>query len=278
MFKGKAIYNPSGKAGEYSYWACNFYNGCSNGCTYCYCKKGVLAHVMGGDVPVLKKCFNDENHALKVFEKELLQNKEKLQKHGLFFSFTTDPMLPETIDLTLDAAGIAIYNSIPVKILTKCTDWVSDFISDSRPQKHEDIKHNSMYAFGFTLTGHDELEPGASTNQERIEAMAKLHDSGFKTFASIEPIIDLQRSLMMIQGTIQFCDLYKIGLMSGQKITPRYYEELRSFNLQVVNMIASRNSYAKVYWKNSFKKSFSQFPDASCNVERDYNIFHEMIK
>ena len=22
-FKGKAIYNPSGKAGEYSYWACN---------------------------------------------------------------------------------------------------------------------------------------------------------------------------------------------------------------------------------------------------------------
>ncbi|KAA6320448.1 hypothetical protein EZS27_029784 [termite gut metagenome] len=35
-FNGKAIYNPSGKAGEYSYWACNFYNGCSNGCTYCY--------------------------------------------------------------------------------------------------------------------------------------------------------------------------------------------------------------------------------------------------
>jgi hypothetical protein len=23
-FNGKAIYNPSGKAGEYSYWACNF--------------------------------------------------------------------------------------------------------------------------------------------------------------------------------------------------------------------------------------------------------------
>lgn len=56
-FKGKAIYNPSGKAGEYSYWACNFYVGCSNGCTYCYCKKGILAGAMGQDKPQLKKCF-----------------------------------------------------------------------------------------------------------------------------------------------------------------------------------------------------------------------------
>jgi len=47
QFKGKAIYNPSGKAGEYSYWACNFYKGCSNGCTYCYLKKGVLALAFG---------------------------------------------------------------------------------------------------------------------------------------------------------------------------------------------------------------------------------------
>ena len=46
-FKGKAIYNPSGKAGEYSYWACNFYVGCSNGCEYCYCKKDILAGSSG---------------------------------------------------------------------------------------------------------------------------------------------------------------------------------------------------------------------------------------
>ncbi len=59
-FKGKAIYNPSGKAGEYSYWACNFYVGCSNGCEYCYCKKGILSGVMGQDKPQLKKCFKDE--------------------------------------------------------------------------------------------------------------------------------------------------------------------------------------------------------------------------
>lgn len=46
-FNGKAIYNPSGKAGEYSYWACNFYVGCSNMCEYCYCKKGFSAMLWG---------------------------------------------------------------------------------------------------------------------------------------------------------------------------------------------------------------------------------------
>lgn len=70
QFKGKAIYNPSGKAGEYSRWACNFYTGCSNGCDYCYCKKGILGHTMGGDTPTLKKCFRNEQHAIEVFFNE----------------------------------------------------------------------------------------------------------------------------------------------------------------------------------------------------------------
>ena len=70
-FKGKAIYNPKGKAAEYSKWACNFYTGCSNGCTYCYLKKGRGSKVLGGDKPTLKKCFKDEAHALEVFEKEM---------------------------------------------------------------------------------------------------------------------------------------------------------------------------------------------------------------
>ncbi len=43
-FNGKALYQPSGKAAEYSAWACNFYTGCSNDCEYCYCKRGVLSH------------------------------------------------------------------------------------------------------------------------------------------------------------------------------------------------------------------------------------------
>ena len=135
-YKGKAIYSPSGKAGEYSYWACNFYVGCSNGCEYCYCKKGILKPVMGMDKPRLKKCFKHETHAFNTFIKELLKHKIEIKKNGIFFSFTTDPLLPETKTLTWWAAGYAINQGVPVKILTKCTAWVDAFLKlDIEPEE-----------------------------------------------------------------------------------------------------------------------------------------------
>lgn len=56
-FKGKAIYQPTGKAAEYSPWACNFFTGCSNDCEYCYCKRGVMSHVWDNK-PHLKKVLS----------------------------------------------------------------------------------------------------------------------------------------------------------------------------------------------------------------------------
>ena len=208
-----AIYKPKGKAGEYSAWACNFYVGCSNGCSYCYLKKGRSAKVLGGCEPKLKSCFKNEDHALDVFEKELKANLSELQKHGLFFSFTTDPMLKETAPITLEAVKICCGLDVPVKILTKKTNYIFSFLTNIMAYKWDNI------AFGFTITGHDELEPNASTNQERIEAMRKLHEAGFKTFASIEPIIDLTSSFEMIAATNGFCDLYKVGLESVRNTT-----------------------------------------------------------
>lgn len=269
-FKGKAIYNPSGKAGEYSYWACNFYVGCSNGCEYCYCKKGIMKSSMGADVPTLKKCFRNEGHAKDVFEKEMLQNREELKKHGLFFSFSTDPMLKETIELTLFAITLCLCADIPVKILTKRADFFSIVEYFDREFLWMG-NYKSMIAFGFTLTGRDEIEPGASTNTERIEAMKKLHASGFKTWASIEPIIDIPSSLKCIEETLGYCDLYKIGMLSGGSL-PK--EELRNF-IGRVCYLASKNG-AKVYWKDGLKKYLGRDIVSAATVDRDYNIFKEI--
>lgn len=272
-FNGKAIYNPSGKAREYSKWACNFYVGCSNGCEYCYCKKGVLAGTMGGDKPTLKKCFRDEGHAMEIFQKELEANIPELEKHGLFFSFTTDPMLSETIELTISALDICGNYGVPVKILTKCTDWVCDLLSwaDDFESENGSQDWRNDYAFGFTITGHDELEPGASTNQERIHAMRKLHEAGFKTWASIEPIVDFESSLKMITQTVGFCDLYKVGLMSGVIYNRG---ELRVFMNMVMRQLSG---VVKIYWKDGLLKAAGiardQLP-SNC-IDRDYNIFQE---
>jgi DNA repair photolyase len=269
-FNGKAIYNPSGKAGEYSYWACNFYVGCSNGCTYCYLRKGVLAHAMGGDTPTLKNCFRDEAHALEIFEKELKANLPELQKHGLFFSFSTDPMLPTTSRLTICAADLATWYGVSCIILTKEARWVLCHKDDFSMFGFWGVQKRCV-AFGFTLTGHDELEPNASTNAERIEAMRQLHNNGFKTWASIEPVIDFDSSLDMIIRTRCFCDLYKIGLESGKK-----YDKfsIRKFKSSVLYELYGYGN--KIYFEDGLLKAAGirrEDLPANC-VWRDYNIFN----
>ena len=242
-FKGKAIYNPSGKAGEYSYWACNFYVGCSNQCAYCYLRKGIGKATLGGDTPTLKKCFRDETHALEVFEKELKANLPELQEHGLFLSFTTDPMLPETRNLTKAVISLCRchFPRVNLKILTKVAGPVIDELIHTAKTFKENV------SVGFTLTGHDELEPNASTNAERIEAMRKLHDAGFKTWASIEPIIDLNTSWQMIRDTCRFCDLYKVGLEKGKT----YY----SVNLRCFMDACVCTGNVKIYFNDSLLKA-----------------------
>lgn len=270
-FNGKAIYNPAGKAGEYAEWACNFYVGCSNGCEYCYCKKGRSIKWLGGDTPTLKKCFRDEDHALEVFQKELAANLDELRKHGLFFSFTTDPMLRETQTLTMNAAGIALNSGVPVKILTKCASWVKNWIwwFNNSNSDNAAKEWRNLIAIGFTLTGHDELEPNTSPNAERIEAMRNLHAAGFKTFASIEPIIDVADSLDMMAETQGFCDLYKVGLMSGKKYpkTDIWYliSELSKFAQ------TRRNIYIKDSVLKAVKMNRAELPDYFVN--RDHNLF-----
>ena len=265
----KTIYQPTGKAAEYAKWACNFYNGCSNDCQYCYCKRGVMSSNWSNP-PKLKSKLKDENHALKVFKKELKQNLPELQKHGLFFSFTTDPMLEEALSLTWSAINICFKNNVNVKILTKCTDWLRWFKYETY-SKYLLNSNKTQIAFGFTLTGHDELEPNASTNAERIEAMKKLHEAGFKTWASIEPIIDFESSMNMVIQSESHCNLYKIGLKSGGK-----YNKKVVFDF--VWKIICIDTGAKYYFKDSLLKQAGiereSLPE-NC-VGRDYNLFKKL--
>ena len=267
---GKIIYETKGAAAEYAKYGFSAFLGCSCGCSYCFNKHGRFAKVMGGNVPTLKKCFRDERHALEVFEKELKANLSELQKHGLLFSFTTDPCLPETWPLTQRAGRFAIKNHVPIKILTKRAE-LSDFtLFNWFWGIWENDYYKKYVAVGFTLTGHDSLEPGASTNTERIEAMKKLHNAGFKTFASIEPIIDFESSFEMVRAIAGRCDLIKIGLMSGKKYDKG---EQDKFMFNVI-MLARRKNL-RVYLKDSMFKNTSYLRENLPFefVTADYNIF-----
>lgn len=240
----KAIYQPKGKAGEYAEWACNLFVGCSNNCSYCYCKRGVLAHAMGGPVATLKKCFKNPEHALEVFKKELEANLPELQKSSLFFTFTSDPMIGETAFLYWACIIEAVKRGVRCQVLTKNAQFPLDPKMGELFQAVGD-KARDMVAWGFTLTGCDELEPGASTNEERINAMRQLHRAGFRTFASLEPVIDPEKTRKMAARSSDCCDLFKVGLQSG--VTKSYYNRER-----VVEMCqAIDRMHVPTYYKHS---------------------------
>jgi len=271
---GKAIYQPKGKAGEYAKYACNFYTGCSNGCTYCYNRKGVFAKTWS-DTPKLKKCFNgDEVEAFATFIAELEQNLPELQKHGLFFSFTTDPLLQdaEVINLTMLSIRHCVRNDVPVKVLTKSYWWIIFFLDKySKDILGEELdRWKEKVAFGWTLTGHDELEPEASTNEERIRAGFMLKQAGFKVWFSFEPVIDTWKSLHLMAQTLRFGDLYKVGLESGRKYDKKDIQVFVEETLRECRNV-------KIYFKDSLLAQAginrSDLP-ANC-VGADYNMFNQ---
>ena len=241
-----AIYRPAGKAAEYSKIAAGFYVGCPNRCKYCYLKMGPTSGTLGGSSVKLKKCFKSEADAVEAFFNELFGGtggtvRPEILRKGIFFTFTTDPGLPETFPLFAAVIAETVKLGVPVQFLTKMTDWMeSDIWKDllSIPETKEYL------AIGFTLTGWDDLEPGASTNRERITAVKKCHDLGFKTFASIEPVIKCDRSLAMIKESVGAVDLFKVGLESHRKYDK---EEVMKF----VDDLAALPERPRIYLKNS---------------------------
>lgn len=255
IINGKALYTPKGAAREYAAVGCNFYTGCPHNCDYCYLKRGAPSKQLGGTEVQLKKCFKDDINALMKFQNECEKYIDHLRTVGIFFSFTTDPMLKETCMLTIKAALLAIELGIPVMVLTKCADVplsVNLLINGIPKEKRH------LIAFGFTLTGRDDMEPGASRNCDRIDAMRRLKDLGFITWASIEPIIDFDSSLRVIKDSLRFCNHYKIGLRSGVKKDYYNDEDLRQFIWNVNKAFTdAENDYManpSVYWKESVRK------------------------
>ena len=113
-------------------------------------------------------------------------------------------------------------------------------------------RYKEMVKVGFTLTGMDELEPNADTNSERIEAIRVLENANIHTWASIEPIINVEKSLYMITRAHNVgCREFKIGVLSGKKeYTPR---DILDFKQNVDEFFPD----CTILWKNSLLEYIS---------------------
>nr|DAH96810.1 MAG TPA: DNA repair photolyase [Caudoviricetes sp.] len=250
--KGALIYQPQGAAGEYAKWAINLYHGCSNGCTYCYNRRGVLSHVFGDKpelaAPIVKerdkylnwymkensltahdaipqKVIRDatDTAAIIIVAEDIMRIGEDVIREdgGIFFSFTCDPFDPDIdADMLRMIVFVLLDRQIPVTILTKNVDWLENDKWKDFLEPDTDCPDNLLrdLTIGFTITGKDKLEPGAPSTEERIEALRKLHDEyKIKTFVSLEPITSIHTASEVIKKTYEIADGIRIGAQSPIK-------------------------------------------------------------
>ena len=271
MINGKVIYTPKGAALEYGRVGANFYTGCPHNCEYCYLKRGIIGKALGGTEVNLKKTLKDPDTAFAIFEREVARHIDECRKHGIFFSFTCDPLIMETRCLTLRAIYHCVENGIPVWLLTKDAtfsydpDWMSAVCEEFTPEQ------KAMTHFGFTLTGRDDMEPGASTNDGRILAMSRVKQAGFKTWASIEPVIDWDSADKVVIGSLDYCDHYKIGLRSGVKRDYYNPQESTERIFRLVYTITSNDR--TVYLKESVRRMLRE----TCSDEMYQALLRETV-
>ena len=288
----KILSRPKGNAEEYGRWSVNPYIGCSHLCSYCFLKKGPSGGYLGQQKPVLKKGVVNEEHAYHLAMAEIIENRDEIIRDGgLFMTFTSDPCAPETRELNFRIAANAIDMGVPVTLLTKNAafyqfETMERMIRDvpkmnlteaaQKAMVHEGLlfmtylgdlrteRVKRIVAFGWTLTGHDELEPSADTNVFRLQTMKRMSQDGFKTWASIEPVIDFPSSLDMIYQALNAgCQHFKIGLLTDRTRVVRKDFQIGEYQFKaydvcdllhfIEDVMRMTDGKATVYWKQSVR-------------------------
>ena len=200
------IYEPKGRAREYSPLALNLFKGCTHGCKYCYVPRMFKKWQPGYDH---SQCTPQVNFA------ELEKSAQSLFgcDKQILLSFTGDPYCGVSPETTEKALQILNRYQHKVAILTKggcrCLQHIELF-----KQFGERIKVGATLTFD-NAKDSAEWEPGAAMPLERIEALKQLHKEGIKTWVSFEPTIDPYQSLHLLEMVAPFVDHVKIGKLNN---------------------------------------------------------------
>lgn len=218
------IYRPAGRALEYADLAVNLFRGCNHSCAYCF-------------APSVLRMKKDEFHAAVTPRKDILYKLERdarvLQKQGekrkVLLCFTCDPYPDDeqACYLTSKAADILKSFDLNIQILTKggmrAVGLAGGLLTPDD-------------AFATTLTFLDSRqshlwEPGAAMPDNRIDAIKEFHKAGIPTWASLEPVIDPEAALEIINVTHFWIDLFKVGKLNYPgRLPPEFRQQVEGID------------------------------------------------
>lgn len=237
------IYEPAGKAREYSPLALNIYNGCDHGCTYCYVPNAMRKTKQEHQNVTERKDFLDKLRS----DCAKITNKQQV-----LLCFSGDPYcrFNEKAQITGRVLKILLNNQFPVAILSKGGNRI---LADLEIFK----MFGQSIKVGQTLTFSDpekskKWEPGASLPEERIEVFRILKENNIKTWASIEPVIDPKESIEIIKRTLPYCDEYQVGKLNH---FPNLENQIRWGLFLKVTIDLLREHNKKIYIKEDLAKA-----------------------
>ena len=161
----------------------------------------------------------------------------------VMFSFTTDVYNPFNTSLTRSAIEILIEHGLAFCVLTK---------GGTRALADIDLYRPDRDAFASTLTSLDDgfsrkWEPMAALPADWLAALRAFHERGIFTWVSLEPTLDIEHSLAVVEATHQFVDLYKVGRAN-------YLKELTKtldWKTYTLRMVDALNRLGKKYYINA---------------------------
>lgn len=237
------IYEPRGKAREYSELAINLYTGCSHKCKYCYCPA-----IMRKTLEEWSATPYPRTRILKQLENDCKKATYEIKNKELLFSFMTDCyQSEEAAFLTREALlMVETYGFKKVNVLTKAGfRAVADF---------DIFKRNKGWKFGSTIIFRSESlrhewEPGAPSISSRYEAVKKASKLGIFTWVSIEPVVDTLEALKVMQDLKKHVNLWKVGKLNHFKEIEAKID-WNKFYLEAKKELEG----CEVYWKKDLLK------------------------
>jgi len=242
---------------EYADFCLNHVEGCSHGCKYpCY---AMMMKKRCGIIKSYEEWCKPKivSNALELLDKEISKYKNKIKYAHLCFS--TDPFMykqDEIIQLTLRIIAKLNNNGVRCNVLTKGV----------YPQELANRNGNSrLNEYGITLVSLSEefrknYEPHAAPFRERINALKKLHQKGFKTWVSIEPYPTpniLRQNLEEILEAISFVDRIIFGKLNYNVKSSQFEwtDEFYKSQVGVIKNFCKKNKIS-CYIKHGTTKKF----------------------
>jgi DNA repair photolyase len=253
------IYQPRGRAREYSPYALNYYMGCDHCCFYCFNSKGIFSY----SKDYFTRDPKPRDGFLSDLKRQLIRGKIDQQ---VLLSFIGDPYgtANQKYGVTRTVLEMLLEHHVPVAILTKagknCLRDLDLF-----------LKFGPHIKVGASLTldnPGDSLkhEPGAKLPAERMVALKELHDAGVTTWASMEPVIYPDQALNLIRQTRRYVDHYRVGKINH---FPDYeHQDWGRFTDQVIALF--RTHSIAFYMKESLQPYVGSAQQLDWEVDPDH--------